>query len=264
MGLDEDEKSRSCCTWIKIGVVAVMITITGILIWRYAPINQAINSVLPTFNTSASGGASGNMSGIPGGGVAVSSIPTSSPTQIVTYNFMQCADPSSNCCNGLDNGFCNLRVDEVLWATSHNANADFQSGYLFSPNNEYPLEESMPAGYRVLKLDLCNCGGTLEFCHGVCSFGTRNVVDVFNSINTFVEDNLSEIMILPIEIDSNVDQPVSLDALYSLMQQVPGFVDKFYIHSNETAPWPTLGELVSSNQVSKVLCTFNFARIQRL
>lgn len=246
--MDEHEKTHSC-TYIKIAGVAGLLAVTGILIWRFAPIDDVIDSVLPTFNTTTSD----DSSGVDGDGKSPASSPTPPPMKGDQFEFMKCADPlSGDCCNGLDNGFCDLRVDEVMFATSHNANADFESGFLFSPNHQYKLEDSLPAGYRAINVDACNCGGQLQFCHGVCSFGTRDIVEVLMGINDFLDENPSEIIILPIELNSDVDQPVDLDEFYSLMQQVPGFVEKFYSHPDATTPWPTMGELVSANEVRRM------------
>ena len=198
MGRNNDGKSQSCCTWIKIAAVAVALIVAGILIWQYAPINKAIDTVIPTFNNT--GSTDNSQNGIGGSGTGSSA--TTAPTAGQQYEFMQCADPtSSGCCNGLDNGFCDLRVDQVMYATSHNANADFESGFLFSPNHQYKLESSLPAGYRAINVDVCNCGGQLVFCHGICSFGTRDPVEVFLGINDFLNENPTEVLILPIEIN---------------------------------------------------------------
>ena len=237
--VDDDEKSQTCCTWIKIASVFAVLIVIGILIWQFAPIDNAIDSVLPTFNNTGTG----NSSTIGGGS-------TSPPAPQIEYEFMQCADPTSpDCCNGLDNGLCDLRVDEVMFAASHNANADFESGFLFSPNHQYKLEDSLPAGYRLINVDVCNCGGELVLCHGVCNFGTRDVVEVLSGINDFLDENPSEIIIVPLELNGEVDQAIDINDLYTLILQVPGFVDKFYDHSNATAEWPTLGELKETGKV---------------
>ena len=83
------------------------------------------------------------------------------------YEFIQCDDTSGtgDCCNGLE-GICDLRANEVLYATLHNGMATFEDGFLFGPNHKYQLESALKAGYRGLNLDLCNCGGETIFCHG--------------------------------------------------------------------------------------------------
>jgi hypothetical protein len=240
--VDDDEKSQTCCTWIKIASVFVVLIVIGILIWQFAPIDDAINNVLPTFNNTGTE----NSTSLGGG--------STSPPEVQTgYKFMQCADPTSpNCCNGLDNGFCDLRVDEVMFAASHNANADFESGFLFSPSQKYKLEDSLPAGYRVVNVDVCNCDGKLVLCHGICNFGTRDVVEVLSAINDFLDENPSEVMMVPIEMNGEAGGAIDINDLYTLMLQVPGFVDKFYDHANATSAWPTLGELVETGKVCMI------------
>lgn len=60
------------------------------------------------------------------------------------------------------------------------------------------------------------------------------------------------------ELNSEAGQAVDIDELYSIMLQAPGFMDKMYEHSNSTVEWPTLGELVSTNQVGLTIVWFQF------
>jgi hypothetical protein len=98
----------------------------------------------------------------------------------------------------------------------------------------------------------------------VCSFGTRDIVDVLLAINDFLDQNPSEIIIIPMELNSEVDQPVDLFELYDIMLEVPGFVDRLYVHPDPADPWPTLGTLVETDQVSIIRRTRvkHFARIE--
>lgn len=191
MARNDEDKARSCCTWPKIIIAAIILIGGGIAVWQLAPIDSAIQNVIPTFNNTGSAGGSGpGNSGAP---------PTDSPTQEPDYDFIQCADPfGDDCCNGLDGGFCDFRVNEVMYATTHNANADFETGFLFSPNHNFKLEDSLEAGYRGINVDVCNCGGELVLCHGVCSFGLRDIVEVFSGINSFLDENPSEVLVVPI------------------------------------------------------------------
>ena len=81
------------------------------------------------------------------------------------FVFDQCPTDGP-CCNGLGSN-CQLPLNEVLFATVHNAMHD---DFPF-PNNEAPLEDALKAGYRGLQLDLCMCGVDLVFCHGNCNVG---------------------------------------------------------------------------------------------
>lgn len=239
-----DEK-KSCCTWPRIIVLVILIAVSGVLIWKFAPVNDAIDSILPSYNSSTSSSSSGN--GTTGGGSA----PTASPTEDQGYQFNQCQDPtSSDCCNGLDS-ICDLRVDEILYATLHNGMATFEDGFIFGPNHKFKLEGALEAGYRGLNLDICNCGGEHIFCHGICSLGPREVDDVMMGVNQFLDDNPTEVVVFIYQVNSDVDQEVNLQQFYNKMSLVDGFVDKIYVHGGPNSTWPTLGELTDPN-VNKV------------
>ncbi len=94
-------------------------------------------------------------------------VPTLSPTAAPKFQFNQC-DPQSgtdDCCNGLE-GLCDLRADQILYGTLHNAMSTVDDGFFIGANHVASLEEALEAGYRGLNLDICNCGGELVFCHG--------------------------------------------------------------------------------------------------
>ena len=111
-----------------------------------------------------------------------SSQPTPSPS---SFAFMQCEDESLNCCNGLDT-ICDFRVDEIFYASVHNAMATFEDGSVFAPNHQFQLEGALEAGYRGINLDVCNCNGEYQLCHGICNIGARNPAETFRSINSFL------------------------------------------------------------------------------
>ena len=80
-----------------------------------------------------------------------------------SFRFMQCPNNGS-CCNGLTTN-CDMRVNEILFATAHNANHHTGVG----SNHDKSLEDALDAGFRGLQLDFCKCNGNLQFCHGGCS-----------------------------------------------------------------------------------------------
>ena len=215
------------------------------MLWKFAPIDRAIDNILPKFNnTGDSGYVFGDFGNI---SHSTDSDDLFSSGEGTTYEFMQCKK-GKTCCNGL-NDICDLRVDEILYATAHNAMASFDDGFLFSPNHRFSLEKALEAGYRGINLDLCNCEGRHVFCHGYCSMGSREVVDVFTSINMFLSSNPTEILMIPIEINNDADEPVVIDQFFDQLQQVPGFVDKLYSHGDDpSSPWPTLKTSLESNK----------------
>jgi hypothetical protein len=154
---DDEGGSGSCCTWPRIIAMVIVLAISGILIWKFAPVDEAIDSILPSYNSTGNvADIAGNGSG--SGGVVTTNAPTASPV----YQFIQCEDNGQACCNGL-NSNCNLRANEILYATLHNAMATFDDGFIFGPNHQKKLEEAIEVGYRGLNLDLCNCEGQIVF-----------------------------------------------------------------------------------------------------
>lgn len=146
--------------------MVIVLAVAGILIWKFAPVDEAINSILPNYNSTSAGeggGASGGNadSDVPIGGDGEFQV-TGAPTITPTYQFIQCPNNGQACCNGLDTN-CNLRANEILYATLHNAMATFEDGFIFGPNHEKRLEGAVEAGYRGINLDICNCGGQTVF-----------------------------------------------------------------------------------------------------
>lgn len=81
--------------------------------------------------------------------------------------------------------------------------------------------------------------------------GPRNVGEVMEFVNKFLDDNPTEVIVLIYQINSAVDQPVDLNAFYDILLLVDGFVDKMYVHPGVNTPWPTLRELTDPS-VNKV------------
>eukprot|EP00550_Attheya_septentrionalis_P007457 CAMPEP_0198295902 /NCGR_PEP_ID=MMETSP1449-20131203/30185_1 /TAXON_ID=420275 /ORGANISM="Attheya septentrionalis, Strain CCMP2084" /LENGTH=375 /DNA_ID=CAMNT_0043996337 /DNA_START=111 /DNA_END=1238 /DNA_ORIENTATION=+ len=238
-----DGKGRLSCTWAK-AIMFLLLTITGvILIWMFAPIGKGLSRIIPDF-------ADNETSSV--------SVPTQTPSigsgeQNVllvgpTYEFNTCnIDGGGRCCNGLDN-ICDLRVNEIMLATVHNAMSHGQEKFLGQVlNNNYrPLEDALEAGFRGLTLDLCICNGIFQFCHGTCS-GSRDAEEVLSSIEQFLRTNPSEVLMLIFQINSNVltGSPTLTD-LETAVQKV-GLGDYIYAHPNVDTEWPTLGTLVENN-----------------
>ena len=239
-----DGKSSSSCTWKRIVILVIFPAIVAAaLIYFFAPVDRFNgNDESPT---ETFGGDNDTETAIK------SDVPSAAPTS--KFEFNQCVEKNDLdvCCNGLD-GICGLGVDEILWATSHNAMGTREGGYFVGYNHLYELEGSLEAGYRALSLDVCNCGGEYQLCHGVCTFGARSPTEVFNSIVKFLDDNPTEVIMINLQVASEVSDEVSLDAFAaSLAQNVPGFTERLHVHEDKTAPWPTLGTLTASNQVRR-------------
>jgi len=235
-----EEKSSSFCTWPRIFGLVLVLAFSSFLIYYFEPWKRIGQD--STNNEIVIGGKNGN-------DLAATSKPVvvEEPTAAPAYQFMQC-DPNntgrSDCCNGLE-GACDLRADEIMYATLHNGMATFEDGYLFRPNHQSPLEEALEAGYRGLNLDVCNCGGEIKFCHGICGLGPRDVVEVMENVNEFLDKNPTEVIVFIYQIDNDADRNVDLNFFYDKMLLVDGLVDKLYVHDGPDTAWPTLRQLTT-------------------
>mmetsp|Transcript_9450 Transcript_9450/g.28195 ORF Transcript_9450/g.28195 Transcript_9450/m.28195 type:complete len:403 (+) Transcript_9450:171-1379(+) len=242
------EEKESFCTWPRILVLVVLLIVGGVCVWWFVPWDDTINKVLNNVEGDDDNESSGNNGAIGGNGVPNTIIPlreaTLAPSVAPKYDFIQCnpEDTQSNCCNGLE-GLCDLRVNEILYATLHNGMATFEDGFLFGPNHKYQLEGALEAGYRGLNLDICNCGGEVIFCHGICALGPREITDVMRSVNEFLDENPTEVIVFVYQVDNDAGQDVDLNQFYDQLLLVDGFLNKLYVHPGAGVPWPTLGQL---------------------
>lgn len=148
-------------------------------------------------------------------------------------------------CNGLASN-CNKRVNEVLFATLHNAMASKEDGFDVAPNHLLSLETALEAGFRGINLDLALCDGQLKLVHSFCWLGTRDPVQVFSYLADFVNANPNEILIVPLEINNDGGQ-VSLQMIYEMLQAA-GVADRLYSHMGKGQAWPTIETLLENRQ----------------
>lgn len=164
------------------------------------------------------------------------------------FPFRQCETNASMCCNGLENA-CDLRINQVMFATVHNAMAAKENGYLLNPSHFFSLESALEAGYRGLHLEVCKCNEVYEFCHGVCRLGSRNPIEVFLNLDRFLRDNRHEVILLNLRINNQVHQPVNLHELYEVMKNATRFNKYLYSHYEEEDEWPTLRDMINTGKV---------------
>lgn len=170
------------------------------------------------------------------------------------------AAPIDDSCNGLSN-LCTVSVADTYFAMVHNAMAAVENGFSIAANHiQDPITEALDAGYRGLNVDICNCDGSLQLCHGNdmvgCGVGRVDPMQAFTEINNWIVANPNNVIMISLEINENAGGPISLEMIQQLLQQVPGgFIDRLYDHgpaSVESSPasssWPTLGELIETNQ----------------
>ena len=172
---------------------------------------------------------------------------------ITVPSFMKCNDSDELCCNGSAQN-CQLKVNETMIATLHNAMSTKEGDFSFGYNHYKTLEKAMIAGYRGINLDVCNCNNRLQFCHNICEYGERTPQEVFTNVVDFLTKYPSEVIVLIFQA-STEKGPIVWNDLYDEMKQVQDFADMMYIHQGEGKDWPLMSELVKSN---KRIITFYF------
>ena len=173
-------------------------------------------------------------------------LPSSSGQQ---YQFIQCdgSSGSAECCNG-NSLNCNLRLNEMSFATVHNANSAKESSSALGYNHLFDLDGALEAGYRAINLDVCKCGGKIRFCHNFCDLGAREVTQVLLEIMKFLmnPDHLSEVVVLIFQFSTG---DPTVEELYEAMQDVDGFTEQMYVHpADPDAEWPLMRDLVKKGQ----------------
>lgn len=235
-------KTCGCCSWPRFIILVILLAVAGVLIWLFVP-EDSVKDIVPQPNVPTATE--------PAAAPGDNSEPTAAPVDN-SYQFMQCQD-MNNCCNGLEE-ICDLGVDDILWAMSHNAMSSQETGFLLAYNHLYGMENSLKAGYRGLSLDVCNCGGEYQLCHGICVIGALDPTEVFTNIVNFLNENPTEIIMINLQLNSEVSDEVDLNYFASLMNDnVAGFSDRLYIH-DPSQTWPTLRDLTGSGQVRTIHC----------
>jgi len=130
-----------------------------------------------------------------------------------------------------------------------------EDNFPFFPNHNSQLEDALEAGFRGINLDVCDCFGTLSFCHSSCALGRRSIDDVIGHVTAFLDNNPNEVLLITIQMDGRASRVVDINELYSKFGAVDGFLDKLYVHPNPGLAWPTLGTLVNSG---KQILLFHF------
>ncbi len=140
-------------------------------------------------------------------------------------------------CNGHPE-LCDRRVDQVVFATTHNAMSNADEGWL-APNQEFGLQAQLDAGVRAMMLDTHAWKDDLYLCHATCEFGSRPLVEGLTVLRDFLLANPNEVLVLIVQ-----DEIPTADTTTSLADS--GLTDLAYVHP-AGAEWPTLAALIAAN-----------------
>lgn len=142
-------------------------------------------------------------------------------------------------CNGAVE-LCARSYDQVSYVTAHNAMSNQEDGWLY-PNQDFGIARQLDDGVRGLMLDVhLTDNGLAYLCHAICSLGQTPLVDGLTTIRTFLAANRGEVVTIIFE--SYVDAAQVAEAF-----DASGLAAYAYAHP-AGAPWPTLRELIDSDQ----------------
>jgi hypothetical protein len=202
-------------------------------------------------------------------------------------------------CNG-SVALCDRRLDQVVFATSHNSMGGGDvSGWMF-PNQTAGIRRQLEHGIRGLMIDAhygVPVGDKVKteledekaamakyeaalgkegmaaalrirdrlagqeqgerdvyMCHGFCELGALKLVPALREIREFLVANPGEVLILMIQDESVTPQDVER------CFQESGLID-FVYRGPTRPPWPTLGEMVASDQRVLVMAENSWAGV---
>ena len=70
----------------------------------------------------------------------------------------------------------------------------------------------------------------------------------------FLDSHPNDVILLVLEINNRADEDVDLDVFYGRgIEPVDGLVSKIYAHPDAETEWPTLLDMIASNEVSALL-----------
>lgn len=163
---------------------------------------------------------------------------------IVFVLFAACDPPPDievpRACNG-SAALCERRVDEVVFAGTHNAHASEDEGFIFS-NQFSGLAVQLQDGIRAFMLDTYEADGELVLCHGFCNVdvGVSPLVETLEVVRQFLETHPNEVLVLIVEDYITARQT---EEAFEAAKLIP----HLYAHPADDA-WPTLGELIDSGR----------------
>ncbi len=141
-------------------------------------------------------------------------------------------------CNGHAE-LCDRSFDAVAYPATHNSMSNADDGWLI-PNQTHNIAQQLEDGVRALLIDTHEYNGDVWLCHASCLAGSELLVDGLGEIKTFMDKHPREVITLIIEDYITAAQTAQAFADSGL--------DKYVYVYPPGAPWPTLGDMIDSDQ----------------
>jgi len=147
--------------------------------------------------------------------------------------------PPARLCNG-DAALCERRFDEVAFPCTHNAFAALDEGFAqFNANQNHGVAQQLADGVRCMMLDVTEDAGETALCHGPCTFGRLDHLEVLLEIAAFLDAHPDEVLTFIYQDDVEAERIVA-------DLEDSGLAARVYTHA-PGEPWPTLAAMIDAD-----------------
>ena len=147
--------------------------------------------------------------------------------------------PPARLCNG-DAALCERRFDEVAFPCTHNAFAAYEEGFQqLNGNQKHGVAQQLADGVRCMMLDVQDDAGETVLCHGPCTLGRLNHLELLLEIAAFLDAHPDEVLTIIYQDDIAADRIV-------VDLEDSGLAARTFTHL-PGEPWPTLGALIDAD-----------------
>lgn len=147
--------------------------------------------------------------------------------------------PPARLCNG-DAALCERRFDEVAFPCTHNAFAAYEEGFAqINGNQNHGVAQQLVDGVRCMMLDVQDDADETVLCHGPCTLGRLNHLELLLEIAAFLDAHPDEVLTIIYQDDIAVERIV-------VDLEDSGLAAKTYTHT-PGEPWPTLAAMIDAD-----------------
>lgn len=153
----------------------------------------------------------------------------------------------------IKNGFGERRLDEVTWATTHNAHVSWGEASWVVPNQSRSIEDQLKDGIRGFMIDTYSRDGDIHLCHGDCNgipgFGyaspRQTFSGVLDTVTRYMKAYPDVIVTLLLE---DYSDPNDMRALLDRSPAVRELLFNPYEEKVRDRGWPTLNDMIARNK----------------
>jgi len=147
--------------------------------------------------------------------------------------------PPARLCNG-DAALCERRFDEVAFPCTHNAFAAYEEGFApINGNQNHGVAQQLEDGVRCMMLDVQDDADETVLCHGPCSLGRLNHLELLLEISAFLDAHPDEVLTIIYQDDIAAERIV-------VDLEDSGLAAKVYTHAPGDG-WPTLAAMIDAD-----------------